>query len=151
MDWTTLKKQKAPFIPEASEKIYEIVDQLKGLSKTAFPWEQIQYFAYNKYLFVLGSSDKKFHQLIGQLTANFDDFEDVPLAAKKGKSGRKDPKFLGYTFKKKKDEDAAAVDVSKILGEGNLKNIYIPIYAYVLCKLSYFVLFLTIHQLRNQI
>ncbi len=58
-----------------------------------------------------------------KLTANFDDFEDVPLTSKKGKNGRKDHKFLGYTFKKVKDEDASSLDVEKILGEAKKSDL----------------------------
>ena len=94
-EWDTLQQQTAPFVPPVAGRVDEIFNKLATTS----------------------DETHEFAKLIHEITANFDDFPDEPLPGfKEGRAGssggggrraRRDPEFIGYTFKRHPKPKAA--------------------------------------------
>jgi len=83
IDWETLKDKPAPYVPEGSAVLRELIANVRKLDR----------------------KDARFYPLLHQITANFDDFaEQNNSVYGMGKSNaRKDKNndFIGYTYKRK--------------------------------------------------
>lgn len=84
LDWNGLRSTTAPYVPEGSNKMQSLLNDLRLRSP----------------------SDPHYGELVQQITANFDDFKDegamwAPSRTVTRKD--KDNQFLGYTYKRKKE------------------------------------------------
>jgi len=82
IQWDNLKERPAPYVPEGSDVLRELIDNLKTIR----------------------TDDARFQPLIQQITANFDDFPDTNGWGANKTTTRKDKNndFIGYTYKRKK-------------------------------------------------
>jgi serine/threonine kinase 38 len=92
VQWDRLKEESAPYVPEGSDVLRDLIENLKAVSK----------------------DDARFPPLIQQITANFDDFPDAGGWGSAKSTSRKDKhnEFIGYTYKRKKK-----VNVRSAIGE----------------------------------
>ena len=103
LDWNTLRQQRAPYLPSGSTRLKEVLSELQDVDNTS----------------------PRYHNLIQQLTANFDQFPDDGSVWGKGSMSQAgsnpaakaaltpsavasqtkplDDQFIGYTYKRKKD------------------------------------------------
>ena len=80
-EWSTVREQKAPYVPPMSERAHQIFEDLKNISH----------------------EDPKFPVLLKTITSQFDDFPDEPLPGPSKAQGRSKGRmrnFIGYTYKK---------------------------------------------------
>jgi hypothetical protein len=85
INWDTLRDIPAPHIPEGSTRIKPILNELKDVDSTS----------------------PEYHELITELTRNFDEFPDNGTVWGKGTAKAvtrvdTNDQFIGYTFKRQK-------------------------------------------------
>lgn len=87
LDWQRLKDIPAPFKPESSAEMCEMIDLLRELPEPA-------------------ASDPRYPDLVSEVTKNFDSFEDDAGAhwaigsSRAGPHQQRDNEFIGYTFRR---------------------------------------------------
>uniref|UniRef100_A0A7S1TZ34 non-specific serine/threonine protein kinase n=1 Tax=Phaeomonas parva TaxID=124430 RepID=A0A7S1TZ34_9STRA len=89
LDWDNLRSQPAPYRPEGSEVLRDLLGELEGVDK----------------------SDARYEILLEQITLNFDNFDEEGKwgGRKRIRRGDRDANFLGYSFKRKQQEARAAI------------------------------------------
>jgi len=101
MDWENLRAQPAPYRPEGSEVLRDLLAELETVDV----------------------NDRRYRLLIEQITTNFDNFdEEGNWGGKRRMKIDRNNDFLGYSFKRKQAEARGQVGELFVDGEGKTEE-----------------------------
>ena len=103
--WRTLREQPAPYVPEGSEVLNELLGELQHIDMR----------------------DARYDMVLESITANFDNFDEADSnwgGRRRIRRGDQDSDFLGYSFKRKQREARAKLeeDLFQAAGSGEAEG-----------------------------